>query len=381
MVVTKHIFYVAFYGLCLLATNSYAAILPEDRADALYHAYDGGGVEVNGPSILVRKSIGDSFSLSGNYYVDNVTSASIDVITSGASPYAEERTETSLSLDYLRDKVTMSAGYTSSRESDYDADTGFFGISMDMFGDLTNVSLSYAQGDNIVRRNEDPDFEDYANTRSYRVGLSQVITKNMILGAVFETMADEGYLNNPYRSVRYLNAAGTGYLWTPEVYPRTRTSNAGSIRLRYYLPYRATIYGGIRTFADSWGINANDYEIGYVQPLWEKWLFDIKYRTYSQNAASFYSDLFPSQSSQNFMARDKELSTFDSQTIGFEVSYKFINKGLGFIDKASANLAYDVIFFDYKDFRDLRDETAPVGQEPLYSFTANVIRLYFSMWY
>lgn len=379
VVVTNFFTAVAITLFCLYITNSYAAILPADRADLLYHSYDGGGVEVNGPSLLVRKSIGDEFSVSGNYYIDNVSSASIDVITSGASPYTEQRTETSLSLDYLRDKVIMSAGYTSSVESDYDAKTGFFSISQDMFGDLTNIALSYSQGDNIVRRNGDDLFQDYANTRSYRISLSQVITKNMLLGAVFETMADEGYLNNPYRSVRFDDGSASG-----EVYPRTRTSNAGSIRLRYYLPYRAAIYGGVRTFADSWGINATDYEIGYVQPMWEKWLFDIKYRTYSQNNASFYNDLFPAGSTQNFKARDKELSTFDSQTIGVEASYEFINKGWGFIDKASASLAYDVIFFDYKDFRDARYSQSgeyAIGEEPFYSFSANVVRLFVSVWY
>jgi len=378
VVVTKY-FSVFVITLCCASTSSiYAAILPVDRADLLYHSYDGGGVEVNGPSLLVRKSIGDSFSVSGNYYIDNVSSASIDVITTGASPYTEQRTETSLSLDYLRDKVIMSAGYTSSVESDYDAKTGFFSISQDMFGDLTNVALSYSQGDNIVRANTNPDFEDYANTRSYRIGLSQVITKNMILGAVFETMADEGYLNNPYRSVRI-----EGGISEPEVYPRTRTSNAGSMRLRYYLPYRAAIYGGFRIFSDSWGINATDYEIGYTQPMWEKWLFDIKFRTYSQNNATFYNDLFP-DTSQNFKARDKELSTFDSQTIGFEASYDFINNGWGFIDKAGATLAYDLIFFDYKDFRDARYSQSgeyAVGEEPFYSFSANVVRLFVSVWY
>ncbi|MCG7959973.1 MAG: hypothetical protein JAY69_13020, partial [Candidatus Thiodiazotropha taylori] len=29
----------------------FATVLPEDRADVMYHRYDGGGVEVDGPSI------------------------------------------------------------------------------------------------------------------------------------------------------------------------------------------------------------------------------------------------------------------------------------------------------------------------------------------
>ncbi|MCG7900178.1 MAG: hypothetical protein JAY85_17180, partial [Candidatus Thiodiazotropha weberae] len=41
----------------------FATVLPEDRADIMYHRYDGGGVEVDGPSILVRKSVMDTVSL------------------------------------------------------------------------------------------------------------------------------------------------------------------------------------------------------------------------------------------------------------------------------------------------------------------------------
>jgi hypothetical protein len=81
-------------------------VLPDDRSDILYHQYEGGGVTIDGPSILVRKSIGKNVSVSGNYYVDMISSASIDVITT-ASPYTEERTQYSLSADYLRDVPTI----------------------------------------------------------------------------------------------------------------------------------------------------------------------------------------------------------------------------------------------------------------------------------
>ena len=66
--------------------------MPEERADLLYHSYDGGGVEIDGPSVLVRKNLGNSVSLGLNHYVDNVTSASIDVVVS-ASEYTEKREE------------------------------------------------------------------------------------------------------------------------------------------------------------------------------------------------------------------------------------------------------------------------------------------------
>ncbi len=366
----------------LFAHTVSAGVLPPDRADILYHAYDGGGVQVNGPSILVQKSIGSSFSMNGNYYVDNVTSASIDVVTT-ASPYTEQRKEWSLGGSYLYGKSTMSLSYTSSSESDYDAKTGAFTLSQDLFHDLTTVALTFIRGDNIVRQNGNPEFQDTAQLQSYRVSISQILTKNMILGAVFETITDQGYLNNPYRSVRYEDpTSGKGFSYQPEVYPRTRVSNAGALRLRYYLPYRAAVYGGFRLFGDSWGIDASDYDVGYTHTIKERWLLDFNYRYYSQTKASFYSDLFPYRDAQNFLARDKELSTYSNQTFGVELSYGMLHNGWGFLNRATINLAYNYIIFDYKDFRDVRESTpATVGSEPLYSFPASVVRLYASFWF
>ncbi|MFQ5636224.1 MAG: hypothetical protein ACE5G3_12955, partial [Gammaproteobacteria bacterium] len=48
---------------------AHAAVLPEDRADTLYHYYDGDNVTIDGPSLLVRKNIRETVSLYGNYYV------------------------------------------------------------------------------------------------------------------------------------------------------------------------------------------------------------------------------------------------------------------------------------------------------------------------
>ena len=56
------------------------------------HIYNGGGVTAYGPALLVRKSIADKVSLTGTYYVDTVSNASIDVVTT-ASPYKETRNE------------------------------------------------------------------------------------------------------------------------------------------------------------------------------------------------------------------------------------------------------------------------------------------------
>ncbi len=369
-------------GFCLLIAGHTvsAAVLPEDRADVLYHHYDGGGVEVTGPSILVRKGDNKSFSVSGNYYVDSISSASIDVLSQG-SAYSEERTQTSLSADYLHADTIMSVSYSNSDESDYTADTGSFSITQSMFGDLTTVTLGYVYGSDDVRRNGDAGFSGEVQRQQFQLSLSQVLTKKLILAVNFENVTEEGFLNNPYRSVRYVDAGSAiGYSFEAERYPSTRTSNALSARLRYHLPYRAALGLGYRYFTDDWDIDAHSLEVDYTHPMSDLWSFELFYRYYTQSEADFYSDLFPRENHQNFLARDKELSEFNDHSLGAGVSYKVLREGWGIIDRATINASYRRIWFQYEDFRDLTVGGA-VGEEPVYDFSADVFQLYFSAWF
>lgn len=367
-------------ALCLallsLAEIGAAAVLPEERADLLYHRYDGGGAEIDGPSLLVRKNLGDSVSLGLNHYVDNVTSASIDVAVS-ASQYTEQREENGLSLDYLHQKTSMSLGYTVSKENDFDAKTLGLGISQDMFGDLTTISMSFAIGNNTITRTGDTAFEEESEVRSYRLGISQILTKNLVLAATYETISDEGYLNNPYRQVRFIS--GTGFSFEGENYPRTRTSTAIALRANYFLPQRSAIHGGVRIFDDTWDIEATTYEVGYTMPFGEEWLVEASYRFHDQSSASFYSDLFPGPQATEFRARDKELSSFTSSTIGLGASWEF-GRSWSAIERGSINLNIDWISFDYENFRDLTD-SAPTGEESTYNFNATVTRFFTSIWF
>lgn len=374
-----------------IAPMAQAAVLPEDRADVMYHRYSGGGVSIDGPSLLVRKEIANTVSVSANYYVDSVSSASIDVEASGASEYSEERTEYSVGADYLRDKSILSAGYTHSAENDYEAETVFFGISQDFFGDLTTVSMRYAAGQDKVMQTGNTDFEEAAERQNFRLGISQIATRSLLFYFNYETITDEGYLNNPYRSYRFLAPGdATRYLTATEVYPETRTSDAATLGGKFYLPYRAAMGLHYRFFTDDWDINAHTLTLEYTHPLRKNFILDARVRHYQQTAAHFYSDLFltQSQDDKDFRARDKELSEYTTLTFGFGVSYTFNMDANGWTDqwnkwveKSAISFHYDVIQFDYDNFTDLIQGKGKPGEEPLYSFKAEVIRLFFSIWY
>ncbi len=359
----------ALGAFALIASSfAYAAALPEDRADTLYHYYKGGGTQVDGPAVLVRTGLGDKISVQGSYYADSVSGASIDVLTS-ASPYKEKRDEYGFSADYLYRDSVLSASFTTSRESDYFADTFGFSVTQDLMDGLTTLSLGYSAGHDVVLRNTDATFRESIDRYQYRLGLSQVITKSLILGLSYELIADDGYLNNPYRSALVLGSA------VPEEYPRTRDSHAAALKLRKGLDLfdkqelRSALQFDYRLFWDTWDINANTLELAYHQYFGKRWLADLHYRYYSQDKAVFYSDSFSGPFL--YMARDKELSTFTDHSLGFKVSYRWADRGSF---KFSQSFAYDYFKFKYDDFTDLRTGG-------LYSFNASTAQLFLSFWY
>ena len=383
----------------LLVGTARAGVLPEDRADLLYFRYDGGGVTINGPSVLVRKSIGEHVSVAANYYIDMVSSASVDVETS-ASPYDDERTQSSLSVDFLHGKSTYTLGAVKSDESDYVADTVFGNISHDMFGDLTTISFGFKKGENEVFRNvkidgvkvNDPTFAETMESKSYNVAISQILTKNLIMSAQYEVITDEGFLRSPYRSVRFfIDPFSQGQ--QPEQYPNTRSSNAVSVRAKYFLPYRAAVDTMYRFYTDTWGVIGHTAELGYVHPLPDnKWIFEGRVRYYMQtDPADFYQDIFPRADYANFMARDKELATYDAITAGITATYEFKIDRFPWLSKGSLNLRYDYMQVNYDDFRDARyslgsfgelpEEPAQPGTEPLYKLDANILQFYISAFF
>jgi hypothetical protein len=361
-------------SLCV-SSITFAGTLPVDSVDIMYHRFDGGGMEIDGPFVLVRKSIGTQVSVNGHYYIDSISAASIDVVAN-ASEYTEERTEISAGVDFLHEKTMISAGYTNSEENDFSAHSAFLSIGQDFFGDLTKLTMGYARGWDAVGKIES-DFSKDVDRQIYKLGVSQVLTKNSLIGFDLETISDEGYLNNPYRSYRFFDPDPEINFGTAvEVYPETRTTTAVAVRGLYYLPYRASIKGEYRYFTDSWGIDAHTYGLLYVHPFGRQWTLEAKVRRYSQTSADFYSDIFAFKDENDFLARDKELSTYTGMTYGGGVTYELGQGVIPHIDKLKLTLLVDYLKYEYDDFRDVTAENGSLtaGTEPFYEFDAWVTR-------
>src|SRR5258706_3667936 len=193
-------------GGVLAAATARAVDLPEDRAEAMVHVYNGGGVRATGPALLVRKSLADRVSLSGSYYVDSVSNASIDVVTT-ASPYKAKRTEYGFGVDYaVRDSlVTFSA--SNSRQPDYTAGSASLDVSQEVFGGMTTVALGYTRGADKVGKHGTPGFFDRVTHWQYRAVVTQILTPRWLASVNFEAISDDRYLGSPYRAARVVGAA------------------------------------------------------------------------------------------------------------------------------------------------------------------------------
>jgi len=349
-------------GGVLAAAGADAAELPEDRADTMFHLYDGGGVTALGPAVLIRKSLFDRFSLSGSYYVDMVSNASIDVVTT-ASPYHETRKEAGLGLDYVYHDSSISLSGTHSKEPDYSADSASLDVSQDVFGGMTTVSVGYTRGWDTVGK-YGSSLAAPANHWQYRLGVTQVLTRRWLMSLNLESVSDDGYLQSPYRVARVFGAA------VPERDPSTRTGRAALLRVAGDIGSRGAVRVQYRYFWDTWGIGAHTAELGYSRHWGDRWLVDGYVRYYRQDHALFYSDNFTRQ--MTYMSRNRQLSTFWDAGPGLKASYSAGRIASRFDIKVTT--AYQWMRFQYRDFSDIR-----TGKP--YSFDANVAEIFVSATY
>jgi Protein of unknown function (DUF3570) len=345
------------------ATGAGAATLPADKAETIYHVYDGGGVKADGPALLVRKSVLDRVSLSAQYYVDAVSNASIDVVTT-ASPFKEKRTAYDFGADWLVRDSIVSLGYSKSTEPDYIAEGMNVDLSHEVFGGMTTVALGFGRSKDLVGEKGTPGWIDKADHWQYRLGLTQILTPRWLMSLNFELVSDSGFLGSPYRVAYVFGAA------EQERNPRTRTSRAFKLRTIHdttaLLP-RSSLRAEYRYYYDTWEIKAHTFEFGGSKYLGQKFLLDASVRTYSQSKALFYSD--NAAVVNQFNSRNRQLSTFRTTAVAAKLSYTLPSWRAGWDTQLTGVLERKQ--FKFSDFTDLRTNRP-------YEYNANVVQVFVS---
>jgi hypothetical protein len=252
-----------------------------------------------------------------------------------ASASPETRKQGDFKLSYEWDEAALSVGGGLSLEDDYESRFGNIGGRWDLNQKRTtlNLDLSYTNSDTHAVL--DHDTYPYIDGAAYRLngqletlsnqpksnilsgnrqdwathfGVTQIISKDALVGADVSYTRSIGYMANPYKAVsvvfidpdQQFDAPPGGFQGQLrallEQRPDVRNQwNLGGRYVQYISELDAALHFDYHFSADDWGTQAHTFEADWVQPLGGGWTVTPRVRYYSQDAADFYTPWLVSQ--------------------------------------------------------------------------------------
>ena len=361
----------------LLASSVYA----QDYIRVNYMNYDetNSRVSVKAPSIEINKDFGVDYTLNASIVSDAVSGATpvyVDTI-SGASTFisrgenklpvkrnvefTEQRTSGSFSLvKRLENRDEITAGFSKSYESDYDANT----LSIDYLhwansakNRSYNFGASYALNNILIKNCSynaqcgTPDSisgaskKETSNNITTQVGVTQIIDQSSLVKADIFYSAEDGYLSNPYYNVvRYTNKI------VAETRPDKRV--AYGFNLKYIKAFTSNFSSKFKYkfYTDDWDITSHTIDINNYYEINSKFTLGFGLRYYTQSEAEFYNASTNYFTNEQYASHDDRLSSFNSTTIKTSLEYKYSDK-----------VSYDISFNKYDQSTGLSAFYSTVG--------------------
>ncbi len=169
----------------------------------------------------------------------------------------------------------------------------------------------------------------HKTSEDYLVGVTQLLTPKSYLTFDFTLGLEEGYLNDPYRSVMTLfpdpqTTADAALM--PENRPRHRTKETAYLSFTQFAePLNGSVELGYRFFHDTYGITANTFEVTWHQNVIKNLVFSPGLRYYYQSAASFYNVIFlDANNLPPYYSSDYRLSNMETFTYSLNLNYRLV---------------------------------------------------------
>jgi hypothetical protein len=338
----------------------------------LFYGEQDGRVKDTSLNALARKEFDDEHFLDLKLAIDSLTGASpsgalrADVpqtftTPSGGDAYTIAPGELPLDSSFLDTRVALSAnwqqpfgdvatidlGVNVSDEYDYTS----FGISARYARDLNKNNTTLSAGIAFASDDIDPvggapvpfafmrgadgdDAEDDSNrlgsgskdTTDFLLGISQVLSRRLIVQLNYSLSDSSGYLNDPYKILSVLDA-GTGlpapgsdglyaYLYENRPDSRQKQSLFGKLKYRFD---SGTLDVSYRFMTDDWKIDSSTAELRYRWDLPGAGYVEPHLRLYTQTAAEFYrTSLTDGEPLPQYASADYRLGEFDAVTVGIK---------------------------------------------------------------
>lgn len=347
-----------------------AALLPpralqDSRIEFVQQRDDGPTRVVDGSALLLRSGFGERYSATLEAGREQVRDSSIDLLALAGGTYRENRTRYGLELATRARRARYSLAIGRDAGDDDATKRLRVGVAQGLFGDSTRLGLRWERSTTDLERRNDPTFRGTSQGRGYAFALSHLLTPRLEVGATLEGRVDSGFLADPYRSVRYLDAtAPGGASWQPERLPTQHSSDALSIRGRYRLAERSTAGIEYRYYRDNWRMAAHTLRADWQLPIGEDLLLETGLRHHRQQAAWFHEDLLPVRgAADGFYSRNPALSALQDSSLSLGLSWRFLKTNWHGLEGGTLVGTLEHRRLRHQDLRDAREGSLP-GSEP-----------------
>ena len=347
----------------------------------LYYGEDQGRVQDLSLKAIVRRLFVDDRSLTVGLTIDSLTGATPSgairqdvpqtfTRPSGNAAYVVPAGELPLDDTFLDTRVALSAnwqqpvgetsqlnfGVSASNEYDY----LHLGVNSQFARDFNKRNTTVSAGISIARDQFDPvggapipltamlDVGDTSNrplaSRDKDVldvvlGVTQVISLNLVVQANYSYASESGYLNNPYKVLSLVDATtgdtvartapgpllGPSHEFVFEGRPDERVKHSVYGQAKYYMGGKV-LDASYRYMTDDWDIDSHTVDVHYRWPLSDDVYLEPHLRWYSQSSAEFYRlSLINGDPLPTYASSDYRLGEFDAITAGLKFGWKTRN--------------------------------------------------------
>lgn len=287
------------------------------------------------PAIGVSLESPDGVRLHADYLVDSITSASQAAGTLIDRRFTEVRHDVGLGVgrEFDFDAVQLDLGVRTNVSSEPDYLSTSLGtdavLSLNQRATLLRLSLTYVHDDvGKLLRGADrvgPGGRDLSDRGQVgeldavvtSLGISQILTPELVGDLGYDLGYLEGFLANPYRQVPVMGNP------VDETHPGTRWRHTLYGRLAYHVrPTGTSLHALYRAYVDSWDIAALSPEARVYQEIGPFTTLRLRYRFYTQTRAFFYRPPEQYTTGDTYVSADPKMSEFHSSLVGLQLQLR-----------------------------------------------------------
>ncbi len=240
----------------------------------------------------------------GQYLVDMISAASVDIVSTASQRWTEVRQAGTLAATYKPRDVGIQASAALSREPDYRSIAAAAHFLWD-FGDKSHTAiLGYALDHDTIGRTGTP-FDVFSHTlfqHTIAGGVTLTLNRAMVLSLIGDFIVETGDQSKPYRYIPMFSAdvapsiakgesiSMVNALRLPErpleQLPDSRERVALTARFGYRMEH-STIRVDERVYTDTWGLHATTTEARYFVDLSNRFTLWPRLRANVQNGVYF----------------------------------------------------------------------------------------------